>query len=104
MVFVGIDLHKQYSYVVVLNAHGDVLDERRLVNSKVATYIAGLAEPVHVTLEATFSWQAMVEQLEEKVAEVGYGNGECKIIRSTPSGAPNRKVEPCAAASERLAG
>jgi hypothetical protein len=29
MVFVGIDLHKQYSYVVVLNTHGDVLDEQR---------------------------------------------------------------------------
>jgi transposase len=70
MVFVGIDLHKQYSYVVVLNARGDVLDERRLVNTKVAAYIAGLAEPVHVTLEATLNWQAMVEQLEEKVAEV----------------------------------
>jgi transposase len=70
MVFVGIDLHKQYSYVVVLNARGDALDERRLVNTKVAAYIARLAEPVHVTLEATFNGQAIVEQLEDKVAEV----------------------------------
>jgi RHS repeat-associated protein len=34
----------------------------------------------------------------------GYGNGECKIIRSTPSGAPNEEIKPSAAASERSAG
>jgi hypothetical protein len=33
-----------------------------------------------------------------------YGNGECKIIRSAPPDAPNREVEPWAAASERPAG
>jgi hypothetical protein len=64
MVFVGIDLHKRYTYLVVLNARGDVLDERRLSNQAVTGYVAGLAAPVHVTLEATFNWQYMVEQLE----------------------------------------
>jgi hypothetical protein len=29
-------------------------------------------------------------------AQIGYGNGECKIIRRAPSGALNRDVEPCA--------
>jgi hypothetical protein len=43
-------------------------------------------------------------ELEAFYPPCGYGNGECKIIRGTPSGAPNKEVEPCAAASERLAG
>jgi hypothetical protein len=34
----------------------------------------------------------------------GYGNRECKIIQSAPSGAPIGEVEPCAAAIERSTG
>jgi hypothetical protein len=64
MVFVGIDLHKRYTYLVVLNASGEVLDERRLSNQAVAAYVSQLTGPVHVTLEATFDWQYMVEQME----------------------------------------
>jgi hypothetical protein len=45
MVFVGIDLHKRYAYLVVLNASGEVLDERRLTNQAVAGYIAELVGP-----------------------------------------------------------
>jgi transposase len=69
-VFVGIDLHKRYTYRVVLKARGDVLDEGRLRKQAVTAYVAGLAAPVHVTLEATFNWQALVEQLAGKVAGI----------------------------------
>jgi hypothetical protein len=57
MMFVGIDLHKRYAYLVVLSGRGEVLDERRLSNQDVAAYVSELTGPVHVTVEATFKWQ-----------------------------------------------
>lgn len=70
MLFVGLDLHKRYSYVVVMTEGGEVRAECRLANQAVAAYIAELEGPVRVTLEATFNWQSMFEQLEDNVAEV----------------------------------
>jgi hypothetical protein len=70
MVFVGIDLHKTYSYVVAMDQAGQVLDERRLRNQAVAQYMAQFEAPVRVTLEATYNWQMMFEHLEGRVAEI----------------------------------
>ena len=39
MAFVGIDLHKTYSYVVAMDQTGQVLNERRLRNEAVAQYV-----------------------------------------------------------------
>ena len=70
MVFVGIDLHKTYSYVVAMDQAGQILDERRLRNQAVAQYMAQFEAPVRVTLEATYNWQMMFEHLEGQVAEI----------------------------------
>jgi hypothetical protein len=55
MLFAGLDLHKRYSYIVVVNEGGEVLAECRLANQAAAKYIGELRGPVQVTLEATFS-------------------------------------------------
>jgi hypothetical protein len=60
MLFVGLDLHKRYSYVVVMNEGGEAQAECQLANQAVAAHIG--------ELEATFNWQYMFEQLEDKAA------------------------------------
>jgi len=37
--YLGIDLHLKRTYVVLMNAEGEVLDKQRLRNSEMANYI-----------------------------------------------------------------
>ena len=70
MLHMGIDLHKSYSYVVVLDDRGEVVDQRRLNNEEVANYTSGLGKPIRATYEATRDWQYMYDQLEGRVEEL----------------------------------
>lgn len=70
MLHMGIDLHKSYSYVVVLDDRGEVVDQRRLNNEEVANYTSGLGKPIRATFEATRNWQYMYDQLEGRVEEL----------------------------------
>jgi transposase len=66
----GLDLHKSYSYIVVLDDSGTLIDQRRLANDAVAPYLKKVEAPVQVTFEATYNWQYMYEQLDGLAAQV----------------------------------
>jgi len=38
--YLGIDLHLKRSYMVLMNAEGEVIDKRRLKNTEMAAYIS----------------------------------------------------------------
>lgn len=38
--YLGMDLHLKRTYVVLMNAEGEVLDKQRLQNSEIANYIS----------------------------------------------------------------
>jgi len=38
--YLGIDLHLKRTYLVLMNAKGEVIDKRRLKNTEMASYIS----------------------------------------------------------------
>ena len=58
MLYAGIDLHRKYLVVVVLDRGGAVVDERRLPNDAevIRAYFGALSEPVQAVVEAMGSW------------------------------------------------
>jgi transposase len=65
MLYAGIDLHRKYLVVVVLDRGGAVVDERRLPNDAevVRGYFDGLGEPVRAVVEAMGSWHWLYDVL-----------------------------------------
>ena len=70
MLHMGIELHKSYSYVVVLDDRGKVVDHRRLNNKEVANFASGLGKTIRATFEATRNWQYMYDQLEGRMIPI----------------------------------
>jgi transposase len=66
MVYVGMDIHKEYSQVAVMDAAGTLLDERRLVNERevLEDYFGTLPAGSEVALEATCGWGWVSDLLE----------------------------------------
>ena len=64
--YLGIDLHKRRSYVVLMDAQGKVISEGGLSNDDMSEQ---LKEEVHhdtiAVLEATWNWQFMYDLLSE---------------------------------------
>lgn len=64
--YLGIDLHKRRSYVVLMDAQGKVISEGGLSNDDMSEY---LKEEVHhdttAVIEATWNWQFMYDLLSE---------------------------------------
>jgi transposase len=59
MLYAGIDLHRRYLVVVVLDSSGAVVLERRLANDPgvILGCFGGLDEPMYAVVEAMGSWQ-----------------------------------------------
>ena len=72
--YIGVDYHQKYSFVTVMNEAGNIVQERRLENSREALAnflaIAPRHEPCAAVLEATRNWTVMHDWLEEVVDEV----------------------------------
>lgn len=70
--YVGLDLHRKYSQIAVLNSEGDLLAEDRLTNDpiEIREYFSQLSSPVEVAVEATGNWYWLVDLLE---------SCECKV-------------------------
>jgi len=69
--YLGIDLHKRRSYVVLMDEGGDVLDERALPNGDMAEYLAErVPRATTDVMEATFNWPFMYDLVSEHVERV----------------------------------
>ena len=69
MVHVGLDMHKRFSEVAVLDGAGTVLDRCTLHHddpARLAEYFRGFGRDGTVTVEATRSWYWLVDLLESE--------------------------------------
>lgn len=66
MLSVGLDFHKRYSQLEVLDEQGQSRARARLSNEReeVAAFFSGLGEPCRVVLEAGWNWGLMHDWLE----------------------------------------
>lgn len=82
--YLGLDLHLKRTYAVLLDAHGNTLDERRIANGELATYLHEVVPPeTYAVLEATRNWPFLYDLLVEHVARVELAHPkELKAISS----------------------
>ena len=86
--YIGIDLHKSFSTVTVLDETGGELDQRNLANDEedFTLYFRQWEGQIRVALEATFNWYWLVDLLQRLGADVKLANpyktriiGEAKV-------------------------
>lgn len=68
--YLGVDLHRRRSYVVLMDNQGKLIDQRRLPNDAMPDYVAQLPKSTFAVLEATGNWSYMYDVLEEGADEV----------------------------------
>lgn len=76
MFYMGIDLHKHYSYVVVIDETGNVVSKQRLPHVQTAwfQYLATFKESVSAVVEATLNWYFLMDWLTPKVSKIVLAN------------------------------
>jgi transposase len=77
--YAGIDYHKHYSFVSVLDAEGHIILERQIHHKEPGLFmelLEALPEPVAVVYESTFNWSWLYEILEKipNVASITLAN------------------------------
>ncbi len=86
MYTLGVDVHKKYSQVAVLNEQGTLLMNTRIPNNRtsIASLVEQLAdEPGQAVLETGYSWGIMYDLLKEQGIEVTVANAvQVKAIAS----------------------
>jgi transposase len=72
MEYVGVDYHKQYSYLAIMDEQGKVIKQGRVVNDpvKVRQFLGDGEVERKAVLEAGRNWTVMHDWLEEEVKEV----------------------------------
>lgn len=68
--YLGVDLHRRRSYVVLMDNQGNLIDQRRLPNDAMSDYVAQLPKSTFAVLEATGNWSYMYDVLEEGTDKV----------------------------------
>ena len=68
--YLGVDLHRRRSYVVLMNNQGKLIDQRRLPNDAMPDYVAQLPQSTFAVLEATGNWSYMYGVLDEGTDKV----------------------------------
>jgi hypothetical protein len=69
--YLGIDLHLKRSYLVLMNAEGEVVDKQRLKNTEIKNYIKkNIPKGTYAVMEATRNWPFFYDLLEEHVDRV----------------------------------
>jgi len=69
--YLGIDLHLKRTYVVLMDAEWELIDERRLPNTEMADYLVQrVPRETYAVLEATRNWPFMYDLLTNHVARV----------------------------------
>lgn len=72
MEYIGVDHHKRFSYVAMMDEKGIVVKEGRINNSResIRKFLSGSKGPKRAVLEAGRNWTVMHDWLEEEVEEV----------------------------------
>jgi transposase len=84
--YLGIDLHLKRSYMVLMNAEGDVIDKRRLKNTEIEEYIREkVPKETYAVMEATRNWPFFYDLLGEHVDRVELAHA--KEVRSIATAA-----------------
>lgn len=69
--YLGIDLHLKRTYAVLMKSTGEVIDERRISNLDIETYLKSkVPRETCAVLEATRNWAFMYDLLDEHVERV----------------------------------
>ena len=69
--YLGIDLHLKRTYVVLIDAEGEIIDQRRLLNTEIPEYLDQHVPPeTYAVLEATRNWPFMYDLLSDHVDRV----------------------------------
>lgn len=72
MNYIGIDLHKRYTYLTMINNNGVCLSKERIptVKEDIVKYFQSIQEPVKAALEATRNWYWVFDTIEPMVKEL----------------------------------
>lgn len=72
MNYIGIDIHKKYGVYTTLGEDGRVLDQSRIENDPalIDQYLNKFHQPLEATIEATFAWGWLADQLSDRKIEV----------------------------------
>ena len=69
--YLGIDLHLKRTYVVLIDAEGEIIDQRRLLNTEMPEYLdQHVPHETYAVLEATRNWPFMYDLLSDHVERV----------------------------------
>lgn len=66
MVYIGLDMHKKFSYITGINSDGETLFQEKLYhhNGDIKEFFNQFKEPVSVAMEATSNWYWLYDLLE----------------------------------------
>jgi len=69
--YLGIDLHLKRTFMVLMNANGEVIDRQRVSNDDIPRYLQEqVPKETYAVLEATRNWPFMYDLLHEHVQQV----------------------------------
>ena len=69
--YLGIDLHLKRTFMVLMNANGEVIDKQRITNQEITTYLQEkVPQETYAVLEATRNWPFMYDLLQDHVQQV----------------------------------
>lgn len=65
--FAGIDIHKLYAYVTIMNVHGQIQYQGRFENreEKLLPHLLSYNQPIETTVEASYGWYWLADSLEK---------------------------------------
>jgi transposase len=69
--YLGIDLHLKRTYMVLMNAKGEIIEKERISNQEITKYLQKkVPQETYAVLEATRNWPFMYDLLNEHVHKV----------------------------------
>jgi transposase len=85
--WIGIDLHRRRSQIAIIDEHGELTFQKRIVTGR-ETFSEALGEPAgtHIALEATYGWEWLAELLTEAGFDVHLARTRSGPGRSQPRG------------------
>jgi transposase len=74
MIYVGLDLHKDYSFLVVIREDGALKERIRLPNDRflISNWLSSQPKPLQVAVEATWNWYWLLDLLQGEEGVTAY--------------------------------
>jgi transposase len=71
MLYTGLDLHRSFSYITIMNDRGEIVGQKKLPsNGEIVEFLKEFGERMEVAIEATPSWYWLYDHLESEGFEV----------------------------------